>query len=543
MHSHTLCIPFFMSINKQLLKAQQHLRIGAYAKAIEILNKHLKASPADKSGLMLRGEAYLRSEQFESALSDYAKVVEADSKNILALNNFSLALIRCGKPHEAKDVIAYVHELDPKNFPAFINLGNIHQALGEYKEAVNSALQAVQLDPKAALAYLNLGSALGSLGLIEDSKQAFLMAEFLDPNSILTKINLAQIEEKLGNRANAKLIYEQVLNMIHITPLEADLVKYYLSYIYLIEGDLERGWIYYDLGFSALLPASSLRSNRKFSQPKWQGQTVTGTLLIWREQGLGDEILFSTCLGDLHDLNLDIILECDPRLIGIYQRTYPKFRVRQESINIDFTPQFNDFDYQIAIGSLPRYFRRKIGEFDSKPYLWQPLTQSVVLVKERLAPHNNKILIGVCWRSAKLSTERNSNYTALKDWASLLSNPNYQFVNLLHGDCEAEINEVEQLLNIKILRWKDINLKDDLETVLALTSQLDCVVSIGSAVSVIAASAGVNTLVLLQRSWVLLGNSENYPWYPNVKAFTVEVNEHVGINIKKLDSYIVKKSN
>ncbi|CAN1537167.1 GT9_LPS_heptosyltransferase domain containing protein [Burkholderiaceae bacterium] len=536
--------PFFMSINKQLLKAQKYLRTGSYIKAIEILNKYLKTSPEEISALMLRGEAFLRGEQFESALTDYAKVIERDNKNILALNNFSIALIRCNKYNDAKEIIAYVHELDPNNFPAYINSGNIHQALGEYKEAINSAMSAVQQDPKSSLAYVNLGSALGGIRLFQEAKQAFLMANFYDPKNIYIKINLAQIEEKLGNIKDAKLMYEQILQLNYLTPLESNLVKYYLSYIYLALGQLKQGWDFYEYGFSKLLPPDACRSRRVFSQPAWTGNAdERKPILVWREQGVGDEILFSTCLGDMHDLNLNIILECDPRLVAIYQRTYPKFRVRKESMNTDFTPQFDDFDYQIAIGSLPRYFRRNIGNFDTKPYLWKPLPESVSLVKVRLAPYKHKILIGICWRSAKLSIERNLNYTALQDWTSLLSNPNYQFVNLLHGDCEAEINAIENSLNIQILRWSDINLKDDLETVLALTSELDCVVSIGSAVSVIAASAGVNTLVLLQRSWVLLGNSENYPWYPNVRAFTVEVNEHVGINIKSLDSYIVKKSN
>jgi hypothetical protein len=84
----------------------------------------------------------------------------------------------------------------------------------------------------------------------------------------------------------------------------------------------------------------------------------------------------------------------------------------------------------------------------------------------------------------------------------------------------------------------DINLKDDLETVLALTSELDCVVSIGSAVSVIAAAGGVKTLVLLQESWVQLGDPEKYHWFPNVVPFVSKVNEHVGINIGKSANYI-----
>jgi hypothetical protein len=84
-------------------------------------------------------------------------------------------------------------------------------------------------------------------------------------------------------------------------------------------------------------------------------------------------------------------------------------------------------------------------------------------------------------------------------------------------------------------------LRNDLETVLALVNLLDCVVSVGTAVSVIAAAAGTKTLVLLQRSWVLLGENDSYPWFPNVRPFVVETNEHVALNINKLDPFISKK--
>jgi ADP-heptose:LPS heptosyltransferase len=128
----------------------------------------------------------------------------------------------------------------------------------------------------------------------------------------------------------------------------------------------------------------------------------------------------------------------------------------------------------------------------------------------------------------------------LRDWESLLRNPKYQFVNLVHGECEAEISEVEEMFGIKILRWHDVDLKNDLESVLALVSELQFVVSIGSAVSVIAAAAGVHTLVLLQNSWVQLGHPEKYHWFPNVIPFVSEVTEHVGVNIEKLGSYMAQ---
>lgn len=533
-----------MSIKQQeFVKAEKLLHAGSYADAIQLLSRLLGKVPNHASCLMMRGEAYLRSEQFENALTDYAQVVEADNKNILALNNFSLALTRCNKPHEAKEIIRYVHELDPDNFAGFINLGNIHQALGEHQESVNSAMRAVEINPKSALAYLNLGSAIGALGHTEASKEAFLMANFLDPNSVITAINIAQTEEKLGNFNEAILMYENILSLRNISPLESNLVKYYLSYSYLCVGQLKKGWEFYEYGFAGILPSSAIRSPRKFNQPVWNGDlTETRTILVWREQGLGDEILFSTCLNDLHDSNLKIILECEPRLVDIFQRTYPKFYVRRESFNNDYYPFFNDFELNVGIGSLPKYFRNNLSDFTKQPTIWKPLPECLREVREKLQTYRHKTLIGICWRSGKLSVERNLHYTGLRDWKSLLCNPNYQFVNLLHGDCEAEISEVENLFGINILRWSDIDLKNDLEMVLALVSELDCVVSITSAVSVIAGAAGVNTLVLLQKSWILLGNPEKYHWFPNVKPFAVEVNEHVGLNIKNLDPFIIAKS-
>jgi hypothetical protein len=291
-----------------------------------------------------------------------------------------------------------------------------------------------------------------------------------------------------------------------------------------------------------LLPTGAWRSIRKFHQPQWGGNLdEKQPILIWREQGLGDEILFSTCLGDIHDTDLNIILECDPRLMDIFQRTYPRFKVRGESINSQQLSIYNDFAYQLAIGSLPKFFRRHIDDFKKPQNLWLPKPSLVKTIAERLAPYSDKILVGICWRSGKLTIERNANYTALKDWEILLRNPKFQFVNLVHGDCEDEISEVENLFGIKILRWEDIDLRNDLEMVLALISQLDCVTSIGSAAGILAGAAGINTLLLIFQSWVLCGNPEEYHWFPNVKPFMPGPNEHVGINIVNLEPYMTKK--
>jgi tetratricopeptide (TPR) repeat protein len=530
--------------NSSLKKAQTALLSGQFVKAINICEKLIKLDPLNVDCLLTLGEAYLRNEQFQEALIPCAKVIELDNSNIRGLNNFGAALLRNHQHSDAKEILEYGLELEPNNFDILINVCNAYQGLGQPEKSLQTALRAIEVSPGAFMAYNNLGTALGDLLRIEDARQAYITANVLNPNYLPTIINLAQLEVKLGDHHRGVQLYESALKLKDLSASYAELIKYYLSHSYLFLGELEKGWDYYDFGFCALLPKGAWRSLRRFNQPRWNGDLNDKTLriLVWREQGLGDEIEFSTCLKDLYDADMNVILECDPRLVNIYQRAYPKFIVRSESVDLKNYPMFNDFDVQYPLGSLPRLFRRRIEDFQKQFHLWIPDDIQVADIKERLKPYKDKILVGISWRSGVLKVERNTNYTNLTDWHDLLKLNNLQFVNLQYGDCEEELISVEQELGIQILRWSDIDLRNDLEAVLALVSELDCVCSVGTAVSSLAACAGVPTLLLLQKSWILLGETENYPWYCNVKPFVVDPNMHVGSNINNLSPYIVKRN-
>jgi Tfp pilus assembly protein PilF len=528
--------------NSSFHKAQTAMVHGQYVKAVHLCEKILINDPHNIDVLSTMGEALLRNEQFQEALVPCAKVIEIDNKNIRGLNNFGAALLRNNQHNDAKEILEYGLELDPTNFDFLINICNAYQGLGQPEKSLHTALKAIEVNPGSFMGYNNLGTALGDLLHIEDARQAYITAYTLNPNYLPTIINLAQLEVKLDDHPRGIQLYEEALKLSNITDSYSELIKYYLSHSYLLLGDLEKGWDYYDYGFCVLLPKGAWRSLRRFEQPRWQGQINKSIrLLIWREQGLGDEIEFSTCLYDLDQAEMNVTLECDPRLVGIYQRTYPNFKVRPESINKQNLPMFDNFDVHCPIGSLPRYFRRNIKDFDKPIPTWIPEISRTEFIKDKLKDFHHKTLVGVSWRSGVLKIERNTNYTNLMDWSDLLTQDDLQFVNLQYGDCEEEIVQVEQALGIQILRWPEIDLRNDLETVLALISELDCVCSVGTAVSSIAGSSGVPTLLLLQRSWILLGETYIYPWYPNVKPFVVEHNEHVGLNIKNLRPFIKKR--
>jgi tetratricopeptide (TPR) repeat protein len=526
---------------KILIKAEKAMSRGHFSKAIEHLDELLLAHPEEQKYLMMRGEAHLRSENYESGLVDFAKVVEADSKNIRALVNFAVALIRCNKQNDAKDILEYVLELDPESYDAHINLCNVYQTLGKSEESLKLSIKAIQIKPDSVVAFNNLGTAFADLNMVSEAREALTIAIQIDPSYIPTVINLAQIQVKLENYFEGARLYEEALQRKNISPNEAALVKYYLGYAYLHQGELCKGWDYYENGFGSLLPVAALRSKRKFLQPQWQGESIGDkTLLIWREQGLGDEIEFATCLHDVSLTGMNVILECEPRLIDIFKRTYPAFTVRAESIGPDFFSAAHDFDVQCAIGSLPRIFRREMASFAQPVTPLTLLESSVQTYKERLSGYSSKKLVGICWRSGLFSIARNLNYTALLDWKELLVQQDFQFVNLQYGDCENELLEIEAALGIQILRWPDLDLKNDLENVLALIKNLDAVVTVGTAVSSLAGSCDVPTYLLAKPGWMMLGQTDRYPWYSCVTPLLADKDEHLAKKIPHIPELIRK---
>lgn len=526
---------------KNFKNAQKALQTGHYLRAISYADEILLTQPNNIECLMIRGEANLRSENYEAGVVDYAKVVEIDNKNITALVNFSVGLIRCDRQQDAKNILEYVLELDPEKFDAYINLCNIYQSMGKPEECLKLAFKAIEIRPGDSIGYNNLGTAFGDLNMISESREALLTAYQINPKYIPTAINLAQIEVKLGNHHEAISLYENLLKNDNLSPSERDLVKYYLGYAYLHTGKLDEGWDLYDFGYGSLLPNAAQRSKRKFNQPKWNGENIEGkTLLIWREQGLGDEIEFSTCLHDLSKAGIKVILECESRLVDIFSRTFPSFRVRAESIGPDFFPVKIDFDVQCAIGSLPRIYRRSIQSFSNVNTNLSILESSVETFSNRLAAHKHKKLVGICWRSGVFSIARNLNYTALLDWKELLCQSDFQFVNLQYGDCEAELIQIEAELGISILRWTDLDLKNDLENVLGLIKNLDAVVTVGTAVSSLAGVCNVPTYLLTQPNWMLLGQTDDYPWYACVTPLIAQKGQHLAEQMLHIPELIRK---
>ena len=511
-------------LTQLLAGAQKQIHAQDWSAALALM---LKAKILDEGNYALLfqiGWAHKQLDQPTQAISFFEKVEVIARENPAVLNLVGMAYIELNLWSAALRVLHQSMVLDASNIDTYLKLAMVFYNLQDYKKSLDVSMKAVLLDMSNVGVHQNMGAALLEMGFLKEARIAFETCITLDAGSLDARLNLAFINAKEGNCVEAIDDYRSYLSMAEAaSDKNLNLAKFLLGLELLKNGELREGWSLFENGFDPLVPAFGARAPaRRFLVPQWKGQPIPGQrLLVWAEQGLGDEILFLSCFKDLLATGADVILECAPRLVTVMTRSFPGAAVRAAAYDPgNFNASlFNDFDHHIPLGSLAVLYRQTLQDFDR----FLPYVVTDAAVKERfskrLAGFEGKLKVGICWRSGLLDASRNKHYSAIIDWGELLQLPNCVFVNLQYGDCEAELAAAEAKFGISILRWQDLDLKNDIDDVLALMECLDLVVTAATAVNPMAGSLGKATLLIqADWDWPNLG-SGRYPWFPNTHCF------------------------
>ncbi len=217
----------------------------------------------------------------------------------------------------------------------------------------------------------------------------------------------------------------------------------------------------------------------------------------------------------------NIIVECDARLIPLFQRSFPKIQFLPRQIPPD--PQLFDanIDYQIPMGNLGQWLRCNKDSFTAGNYLL-PCSKRVLQLKGKYRSlSNDKLLIGISWKSINRDIGKTKS-TLLEDWTSVLSQDGCYFINLQYGDTKSEIEEyVSDKKHISIYQDKEINPLTDLDGFAAQVSALDLVISTSNTTVHLAGALGQNvwTLLRLVPSWRWMTQRTDTLWYPKMRLF------------------------
>ena len=512
---------------------QQNLRKSAlaavtnknYPEAKILYTKILIASPKDSQALSNLAITL-------DGLGEYAEFhkvalrgLEITPDDISVINYVAISEYKLGRHQAAYDRLKATLPYHKMRFDTAMNLCTITGELGLDKEGLIYALEGVQLRPTSAVAHNNLGSAFITMGNNVEARMCFETSLILDSKNPSALVNLGVLANKSGEHLAAFDFFSNGLKVtIPSDHLEICRIKFFLALSQMACGQLEEAWSNYEFGWH-LHSGNGRNPNRSFEVPRWEGQPIAGKkIMVWREQGLGDELFFFTAVKDLIALGADVIIECDVRLVDLLQRSYPTANVRlQQYFKQSRASYINDFEYQIPAGSLFGRFRSSISMFHkSGPYL-VPAQDKVSNFEIRLGQRGNSLRVGICWRSGDVNAMRNRHYSALSAWGGVICTSNVQIVNLQYGDTVNEVAAAEDAFGRSLNSWTDLDRKNDLDELAALISTLDLVITVGTAVAQISAAIGVPVWLLhVTQDWPQFGQT-NYPVYPNVTMIKAPV--------------------
>jgi tetratricopeptide (TPR) repeat protein len=539
----------------QLLReAIEHHKQGRLDRAARLYEQVLEDTPRDADALHLLGVIAHQRGDHTAAVERIRRAIAIDDQSASYHSNLGVACGALGRSAEALAALRRAVALDPSSPGIRFNLGNALRDASEFSEATVEYRRALAHDPHSADAWTGLGEALCGLadysearrcheramelaprsadavyslgvtlrdeGSFSQAAQCFLKATCLRPDFFDAHANLANTYEDLARFQQAESAFQRALRAKPGVPL----LRFNRALALLRQGDLEGGWHEYEWRW---------RHNsrpRVFAEPEWDGgrpgadgpADASHTVLVYSEQGIGDEVMFASCFGEVIARSGRCLIECEPRLLRLFARSFPQATVFPRTGQIDpraaGVPQW---DSQIAAGSLLRVLRPRFDAFPRHAGYLVPDATQVHAWRERYERLAAGLVVGVAWRGGKDPATRRRRSTTLAQWEPLFRIPGVAFVNLQYGDCAAELEQARRDLGANLHDWADADPLGDLDGHAAQISALDLVISVDNAAVHLAGALNVPvwTLLPFASDWRWFTDPSKSHWYPSMRLF------------------------
>lgn len=519
--------------NIALKRAVKTWRKGDIVKAGQWALKATEADPENSKAFHVLAMALERMGHLHKALVTYERAFELDPEDPELLINLGLTAWNLKLTDGAAKMFQLYIASCPDSPLGYNNLGSVQADMGQPDVAIETLRAALYMMPDQAILWNSLATVLAEEGRADESIVFYQEAARLEPNFARAYHNLGFAYQHLSQRDKALECYDRALELV-VDPAERIETLHSRSICLIGLGKLKEGWREYEIRNN---PRFRCYFNHLIDAPRWEGQDVTGKkLLLVGEQGLGDEIMFSAMLPDAQEAvgesgKLQICI--DPRLIPLYQRSFPKAEVGayDDRTLIDkegnkalrlvpFASGKNKPDYWASFATALQYWRDDIAKFPRKAFL-VPDPARVAEFRQKIAHLPGK-KVGICWRSMMMHSKRAKYFSPIDSWGEILRTPGVSFVNVQYGDCAADIARAEEKFGVKIHVLEGLDLKDDLDGAAALSASLDLILSAPTAAAHNASAVGAKVWYLSAGiGWPQLGTDE-YPWYPDTRVFWPE---------------------
>ncbi len=492
--------------NVQRQRGEATAALASYAAA-------LAASPANVPALYNRGSLLLEMGDYEGAEQSLrAALVQAPAHSSL-LTNLGVVLRHTGRSAQARECFEHALAADARNADALNNLGLVSQEEGRLPEALDLYARAIAARPDFAPAFLNWGNALKDQGDLAGAQAKYEEALARAPTFAEALNNAAGIAVDGGRIEEGRRRYREAARAAPEMPGP----RFGLAQIALREKSFAEGWEGYEERFAA-----GQAARRPIALPALDATNLDAVkrVAIACEQGVGDQILFSTLLPGLERRGLSAVVELDPRLVTIYRRSLPAFTFTASG---EATEAFRSCDAQLSLGSLPRLLRPSVAAFAQQPHaLLVPDADRVARTREQLGPGR---WIAISWRSLQRGNRRaiaERKSIPLEHFARLAQCAGARLLDLQYGDVAAERSEFQARHPGMLARLEDLDTDNDFEGVIAAIAACERVVTSSNVTAHFAGAIGKETSLLFLDGfppfhyWTA-GPDARSLWYPSVR--------------------------
>jgi tetratricopeptide (TPR) repeat protein len=532
------------SIHDMVRDALELHRVGRFTEAEEIYRRILTMDPCHADSLHLLGMIEYQAGHLETAAGMIRKAIKINSSGTSYYANLGTVLQAQGELDVAVAMYSHALALKPMLAEVHVNLGNVFQAQGKLNESVVCYNRALALKPESAEAHNNLGSALQSLGKLEDAIASYEQALAIRPDYAEVCYNMGNARRTQNKLDDAAACYHLALtirpeypeahynlgNVLRDQGKPDEALAQYSQAVMLrpeysqagfgealaqlLRGDFAVGWQNFERRWQT---GDHDTPRRAYTQPAWAGQKlVSGSLLIWGEQGVGDEIMFAGLISDVIRTGNRCILDCEPRLKPLFARSFPGVDVIS-GCGPGLHPEL-DIASHLPSGSLPGLFRKTSSAFATtkSPYLTADPAERARL---RADYSDGKRLVGLAWNTNNKKTGA-SRSIDLSLFAPLLTHPEVRWVSLQYGD-PAELERQAEAARAPILIDRSVDQLIDIDIFAAQIAAMDLVITIDNSTAHLAGALGVEVWTLLPypSDWRWLLNREDSPWYPTMRLF------------------------
>ncbi len=401
-------------------------------------------------------------------------------------------LLDAREPDEAWDIIDGLLKEDPNDPRLLIAAADIQEKARRWTVAYQFAERAVHAAPNIAGSWLIFGRMCDLLYRFQEAEMAYKKALALAPNPHNKAIAMMNLGGLFYTMARWEDSEEWSRKALEIAPSSVK-AKGNLGMACLAQRKWSEGWRMYD----AIIGLDTRVQVKYGDEPTWAGEK-NKTVVVHGEQGLGDEVTFSSFLPDLIRDSKKVIIDCDHRLEGLFKRSFPKASVHgtrwAKAGDATWPEEDHKFDSSITMGGLGKYYRTRDAQFTKTPHLI-PDPERVKMWKglfDTMRP-----VYGIAWSGGLLWTGEKFRTLTLEQLKPLLGSVHANWVSLQYKDASKEIEAFTKANpRISVKQYPFGTLTKDYDDTAAMIAAMDGIVSVPTSIVHLASALGVPCLAM-----------------------------------------------